>query len=258
MRIQSEKNTPTHNAKLLSQWKCVSEKNLPQNIVIAELEKNDIEFVRKLKNNFGYSSLNDNVRGEIISSTLMTIEEILTANCGFLDRIKMLIAIQNYKPCGLLVGNMPKKALNTNEIVYSSRHNSAKNETELDWLATWHFDGQERLKGVGKALIAEYFSSLKTDRFRDVFVKSELPENSYAQSFYESLGFEQMGTKRQMLETKTSNEYLISNHANSSDRVLPMIITRQKLQTCLETLSKKMFRQRFIKTSVDIEELMNI
>ena len=56
--------------------------------------------------------------------------------------------------------------------VYSSRHNPSKNETEIDWLVTWNPD-DENIKGIGKALVGEYFRTIKKDKFRDVFVRSE-------------------------------------------------------------------------------------
>lgn len=258
MKINPNQNELNHRAKLISQWKCLSENKLPRNISIAEFESCDVEFIQKLRTSFDQKPMKDEVRQEIVSSALMTIEGLLSTDCGFLDKVKMLVAIQNYRPCGLLIANMPKRMSSTEGVNYSSRHNNAKNETEIDWLATWVPDGAEKLKGIGKALVGEYFLSLKQSRFRDVFVKSELPENSYAQSFYESLGFEVLGTKRQTLETKTSKEYLVSNHANSADRVVPMIITRGRWQACIDDLTKKMFRQRFIKTSVNANDLMNI
>ena len=103
--------------------------------------------------------------------------------------MKVLVAVHDDKPCGLLIANMLK--LNENgKFVYSSRHNAAKNETEIDWLVTWGVNNKENIRGAGKALIAEYFRTAKQDKFKDVFLKSELPENSYAQAFDEKSWFE--------------------------------------------------------------------
>ena len=106
---------------------------------------------------------------------------------------------------------MPKTSPNYDGIVYSSRHNLAKNETELDWLVTWSPKGNERLKGIGKALIGEYFRTVKKDKFRDVFVRAEVPEKSFAKSFYEKLGFEQIGNKRVRLLNKNSAKSIITD-----------------------------------------------
>ena len=114
----------------------------------------------------------------------------------------MFVATQDGSPCGLLVGNIPKHVYDGERICYSSRHNPAKNETELDWLVTWQPKGKCKIKGIGKALVGEFYRTIKKDKFRDVFVRSEVPENSYASEFYESIGFEQLGKKRLKLFNK--------------------------------------------------------
>lgn len=260
MQVQSNSaNSVSFKLRPIAQWRCTSvAKKQPKSITIAELEERDLAFIQKLKNLSEIAFAKDRVRNEIVWGTLTTMEGILATNCEFMDKIKMYVAIQNYKPCGLLIGNMPKRILSTEGISYSSRHNNAKSETEIDWLATWTPKGEEKVKGVGKALVAEFFGSLKKDKFRDVFVKSEIPENSYAQSFYESLGFEVLGAKRPPLTCNTTNTYVLKSYDEPSARIVPMIISRGKLRKCFSELSEKMFRQRFVKTSVDAEALMNI
>jgi len=259
MQVQSQENSVSFGIRPIAQWRCFSAaKKSPKSITVAEVEPRDLEFVQKLKNISENTSFGDKARDEIICGTLTTMEGILVNQCTFLDKVKMYVAIQNYKPCGLLIGNMPKRILSTEGISYSSRHNNAKNETEIDWLATWTPKGEEKLKGVGKALVVEFFGSLKKDKFRDVFVKSEIPEKSYAQIFYESLGFEVLGSKRPQLTCNTTNEYIVQSYDEPTARIVPMIISRGKLRAIYTELSKKMLRQPFIKTSVDVEELMNI
>lgn len=263
-RITSPNNT-SFQAIPLSQWKCFSvATKSPKSITIAELEKQDCEFMQKIKNHWiTHPESKDVVKNSIVESALLTIEAILSGDCEYMDKVKTYVAIQNYKPCGILIGNMPKRIRHTTgndgvSISYSSRHNQAKNETEIDWLATWTPKGEENLKGVGKALVAEFFGSLKKDRLRDVFVNSEIPENSYATNFYESLGFEWLSKKRPQIVHNTSREYLVSNFVDPKDRVVPMIITKSKIQACFADLSKRMFRQEFLKTSVNAEDLINI
>lgn len=260
MQVQSNTvNDVSFGLRPIAQWRCVSAtKKQPKSITIAEIEPKDLEFIKKMKYIAEVSTYGDKIRDEIIWGTLTTIEGILADKSAFLNKVKMFVAIQNYKPCGLLIGNMPKRILSTEGISYSSRHNNAKSETEIDWLATWTPKGEEKLKGTGKALVAEFFGSLKKDKFRDVFVKSELPENSYAQSFYESLGFEALGSKRPQLTCNTTNTYVVQSYDEPTDRIIPMIISRGKLRKCFSELSEKMCRQRFVKTSVDAESLMNI
>ena len=259
MQVQSQKDNVSFKIRPIAQWRCLSHsKNTPKSITVAEIEPRDLEFVQKMKNTTEITTYGDRVRDEIVWGTLTTMEGILVNKCAFLDKVKMYVAIQNYKPCGLLIGNMPKRILSTEGISYSSRHNNAKSETEIDWLATWTPNGEEKLKGVGKALVAEFFGSLKKDKFRDVFVKSEIPENSYAQNFYESLGFEVLGSKRPQLTCNTTNEYIVQSYDVPTARIVPMIISRGKLRACYEELSKKMLRQPFVKNSVNAEELMNV
>ena len=134
----------------------------------------------------------------------------------------------------------------------------AKNETELDWLVTWQGKGKPKIKGVGKALVAEFFSTIKKDKFRDVFVRSEVPENSYAMDFYESLGFEQIGKKRLKLFNKNSAQYSINDYTETDDDTIPMIATRKTIEYMAKELSKTMTRQEFKKASLNAEELIKI
>ncbi len=168
----------------------------------------------------------------------------------------MFAAVHDGDICGLLVANVPKKLPVTENTVHSSRHNPAKNETELDWLVTWAPRYSEKIKGIGKALVCEYFKTVKKDKFRDVFVRSELPEHSYAVNFYESVGFEKISERRAKLANKNSNQYQIQNFADSEDKIIPMIITRGRQQETIERLEKELCRQEFIKNSVDLEDYL--
>lgn len=260
MKIQSQKTQST-SFKLLptAKWQCYSPTKCQyKNIMIAEIEKRDLNFIQKLKLLNEIAPDSDKVKNAIIWGTLTTIEGILTSDCEFLDKIKMYIAILNNKPSGLLIGNMPKRILSTEGISYSSRHNNAKKETEIDWLATWTPKDETKVKGIGKALVAEFFGSLKRDGFRDVFVKSEIPENSYAQAFYESLGFEAISEKRPQLTAKTTNQYIVTSYDEPTDRIVPMIIPRSNLRKCYIELAKTMNRQKIVKKSIDPESIINI
>ena len=188
-----------------------------------------------------------------------TIIEILGSNLPQIDKIKMFIATYNNKPCGIFVANIPKIYAKDEAYVYSSRHNSAKNETEIDWLVTWNTTGNEKLKGVGKALVGEYFHTVKKDKFRDVFVRSEIPEKSFATYFYENLGFERLSTKRLKLSNKNSAQCVVANYdSNSNDDTIPMIITRSQVLSKANELAKDMKRQEFKKNSIDAEILIDI
>ena len=222
-------------AKLLSQWRCSNAKNSAKNISVVAVEKNDFDFMQKF---LGYveNQKNDNKSAkEIMIYATKTIIEILGSNLPKMDKIKMFIATYDNKPCGIFVANIPKIYAQDEAYVYSSRHNSAKNETEIDWLVTWNPAGNEKLKGVGKALVGEYFHTVKKDKFRDVFVRSEVPEKSFATYFYESLGFEPITSKRLKISNKNSAQCVINDYSKgSNDDTIPMLITRSKLQAKAE------------------------
>jgi hypothetical protein len=194
-----------------------------------------------------------------MNSSSKTILEILQNDENYSKKIKIYIATYNETPCGIFIANMPKISPNYDDVVYSSRHNMAKNETELDWLVTWSPKANERLKGIGKALIGEYFRTVKKDKFRDVFVRSEVPENSFATYFYESLGFEKTSSKRLKLSNKNSAQCVVTDYgSDSNDDTIPMIITRSKIQAKADELAKEMNRQVFKKNSIDAENLINL
>ena len=193
----------------------------------------------------------------MVDITIKTVLDILQKhNDKKFEKVKTYIALDEGTPCGLLIGNIPKKIQTLESIKYSSRHNPAKNETELDCLVTWQPRSKSKIKGIGKALVGEYFRTIKKDKFRDVFVRSEVPENSYATYFYEHLGFERLSDKRLKLYNKNSAQYVISDYGEANDDTIPMLITRKNLQEISENLSKKMMRQEFKRNSIEAEELI--
>ena len=190
MRVSSADNNISFGASLLAQYKCCLEKSKKiQRVSIAALDFDDVAFVNKWVQKKDKFLGADLVKNDIFIEAIKTLKEIFSTPQELWQKTKALIAVHDDRPCGLLIANMLK--LNENgKFVYSSRHNAAKNETEIDWLVTWAENNKESIRGVGKALIAEYFRTVKQDKFKYIFIKSELPENSFAQMFYEKLGFE--------------------------------------------------------------------
>ena len=260
MKVSSQSNYNTSfNAKLLSQWRCTNAKNKAKNISIISVEKNDLDFMQKFLGYIEKQKNESTSAKEIMIYATKTIIEILDSNLPQINKIKMFIATYNNKPCGIFVANVPKMYAKDEAYVYSSRHNSGRNETEMDWLVTWNPTGNEKLKGVGKALVGEYFHTVKKDSFRDVFVRSEVPEKSFATYFYEGLGFERLSTRRLKLSNKNSTPSVIKDFGSESDDdTIPMIITRSKIQTKASELAKEMNRQEFKKNSIDAENLIDI
>lgn len=257
MKISSKENV-NFRAKLLSQWNCCNAKNKTKNISIVAIEKCDLTFAEKFVKYTENLKNNNKTTKEIMVSSSKTILEIIKNKILNTDKIKMFIATYDSIPCGIFVANIPKISPIHDNIVYSSRHNSAKNETEMDWLVTWSPKGNEKIKGIGKALVGEYFRSVKQDKLRDVFVRAEVPEKSFAKSFYENLGFEQIRSKRLRLFNKNSAQPIINDHTEEDDETIAMLITRSKIKTKAEELAKNMNRKEFKKVSVDAEFLINI
>ena len=260
MKVSSQSNyNPSFNAKILSQWSCHTKKNKPRNISIVELEKSDLGFARELVQYVEKRRTYDFLEHEILSNTSKTVFEVLNSDLPSLDKTKMYIAMHDNIACGILVANIPKKDPQNDTLVYSSRHNLGRDETEIDWLVTWSPRGKDKFNGIGKALVGEYFRTVKEDSFRDVFVRSEVPEKSYAQSFYERLGFESLGKKRLKLSNKNSAKTIVKDFGSeSNDETIPMIITRTKLEEKAAELAKDMKRIEFKDNIIDAEEVINI
>lgn len=260
MKIQPVENRPVCRAKLLSQWKCTSEDKLhSRNITIISLKKEDAVFADFLLNRIPQITYISDACRHVLNDAAVTLKDLLNTSEEDADKkTKLYVAVYDAKPCGLLIGNMRKRSGENGKIVYSSRHNSAKNETELDWLVTWKPQENIGIKGVGKALVGEYLRTLKADKFRDVYVRSELPENSVAQEFYESLGFETLGDKRKMWESRTTNLPLVRACDNVTELMIRMLITRKKIGQTLENLSQKMSRRGFVHRKEPIEFLVDM
>ena len=254
----SKQDSINFQARLLSQWRCSNIANKAKNVSIIELEKRDLAFAKKFIKHVETIQTDNKTAKEIIDSSSKTILEILQDDENYSKKIKIYIATYDENPCGIFIANMPKNSPYNDGLVYSSRHNPAKNETELDWLVTWSPKGNERLKGIGKALIGEYFRTVKKDKFRDIFVRAEVPEKSYAKGFYERLGFEQIGKKRVKLLNKNSAQSIINDYTKVNDETIPMLVTRRKIKEVAEELATKMNRKEFKEESVDAGFLISI
>ena len=257
MKISAKKQyNPCFDAQLISQWKCQSAKGKTRQVSIVSLEKQDLSFIQNLSKNLSIYSHLEQARTTIIKSSINMIKDILENMSELFEKTKMLVAIQDGNLCGFLLANIPKEDPNTDRIVYSSRHNPAKNETEVDWLVTWNPQKNEKIRGIGKALMGEYFRTVKADKFRDVYVRAEVPECSYAIDFYESLGFEKISKKRSKLVNKNTALYVIADDSDKNDSIVPMVVTRSRLIKKSTDLAEEMCRQEFVKKSVNLENLL--
>ena len=144
MRIIPNQQGVNFRAQLLSQWRCENPSGKYKSVSIVALEKRDLSFVSKFIEYLPKLSPMEAIRREILSSALQTLESLLDSQYSFCDKVKMFLGIHDEKPCGLLIANIPKSCNDNENIFYSSRHNSARNESELDWLVTWAPDGGEK------------------------------------------------------------------------------------------------------------------
>ncbi|MBQ7764209.1 hypothetical protein IJ384_02445 [bacterium] len=259
MKVSSQENI-SFRARLLSQWKCSSADKLhSKNISIISLGRDDVAFAEYMLKLIPKLSYIGSACKHVLEDSSITLNSLLNSQNVKLDKkTKIYIAVYDAKPCGLLIGNMPKQSGENGKIVYSSRHNNARNEAELDWLVTWPPQENVGIRGVGKALVGEYLRTIKSDKFRDVYVRSELPEISVAQDFYESLGFEILSDKRKMWESRTTNLPLTRSCDNVTEMMVPMLITRKKIIETLENLVHKMSRRGFIQKEEPIETLVDM
>ena len=247
--------TISFGAKPIAKWKCSDfATNKSQDITIFELEKKDFGSILELKWNWIMSSRTaDEPRYSVVENAFEMIEHMFSMIKPFPQETKMFLATHNKKPCGVLVGNIPKRDHYTRQLNYSSRYYAAKDEGELDYLATWVPPNEQKLKGVGKALVAEFFNSLKKEKINDIFLKSTRPQRSYAQAFYKTLGFENLS-----LKNNTNSKYIIHYDDTNYGKVLPMIITKYNREISCNELANKMERQELSKISLDAEKCFNI
>ena len=259
MRVSSKENYTSFNAIPLSKWKCLARDGMKKDVTLLLLENKDLKVISQNSNLF-LELVNhvDETRKEIISSSINTIKALFENRCNveIFEKIKILLAVEKKNLCGILIANIPKINLNNDNYVYSSRHNAAKKESEIDWLVTWTPQKEEKTSGVGKSLVVEYFRTLKEDDLRDVFVRSEIPEYSYATKFYESLGFEKLTNKNVKLSNRNTNKYVVNNFAETEDLGVPMIITRRKINEESQKIIDKMCRKSLPKESIDLNELI--
>ena len=141
------------------------------------------------------------------------------------------MAFYNNEPCSILIGNV-LKVDKSGRYHYSSRKNHAKQETELDWLATWN----KKIPGEGQATVYEYFLTLLKDGFQHCFVRSEIPEKSSAVAFYTKMGFNKLSEIPRKILRKNDNKYVIGSYDDKCDTIIPMKAT---VMDMIKTIKEK-------------------
>ena len=228
-------------------------------VTIYQLEKKDLSFITSFLDNinqyFKNKKIYDFAHKQVMEEAFGAVKALLTSEHQE-KKAKSLLAVAEMEPCGILVGNVAKKQKIGNKLVYSSRKNHASKETELDWLTTWNAKLGKKMKNTATALAAEYYDTVIKDGFRDIYVRSEVPEKSYAVDFYKSIGFIELSKDRKKLAKYQTNRYLIGNYDNPKDEVIPMIATRGNIIKVKEELFDKLKRLQIESNSIDINSVL--
>lgn len=227
-------SNPNFKAIPIAEYDYLEDKN--KEVTVYKLEQKDTDYLKYISDNindfYKYHDIND-------FSTKQVVKEAVDAGIEILNKEQfhpqskstVLLAMSDKEPSAILIGNVLKKDKNEH-LHYSSRKNHAKNETELDWLATWN----KSILGEGKVIVNEYFHTLAKDGFKQVYVRSEIPEKSFAESFYTKMGFSRLSDSYQEICKENDNRYIIGDFDAPEDYIVPMKATASDIE---ETMKKR-------------------
>lgn len=243
MNINSQStkyNTPNFKAIPQGKYKLFKDSG---EVTIYQLEQKDIPLLENFISNRDEFVKKHKIDDEARECIVM---EAFREGIDFLKRgdeekkVKVLMAVSNNEPCGIIIGNA-SKIDKSGKIHYSSRKNHGKNETELDVFATWN----NNLKGVGKALIDEYFIKAKKDGFKQIYVRAEVPQNApNTIKFYSGCGFTEMNGEKQQLDLKKGDyQYVAGEYFDADDLIMPMKATSSRIDKTIEEISTLMKRK---------------
>lgn len=222
-------------------------------IDIYRVEKSDLGFISGFSDGisdyFKKNGISNESTKDIMRDSFSTAKDILSSSDELLDDARVLVGVRDGNLSGILIGNIAKRD-SKGRLHYSSRKNHSKNERELDWFVTWNSHG------VGKSLIGEFFRSMREFPFKKLFVRSEVPENSFAQSVYEHFGFKQIGKRRDWIQKNTNINIIDDISLLDNSEVVPMAISRSKVNSVSEVFSKQGNRQDLAGGSVPLSEII--
>ena len=227
-------------------------------ITIYKLEKRDLPFITKFVKNIDKYFKNKNINGystkQVMNESFKIAKDILSNDTKSFEKSEILLGVSDSKPCAILIGNVLKKGAN-NTLLYSSRKNALKKETELDWLTTWNPFSNKHPYKAGKIITTEYFNTLNKHKFENVYVRSEIPELSFAQEFYKKMGFNNCSTNRELI-SDAPNKYILKGYDNSNDKIIPMLAKNSTINKIRENFSKILNREKLDNISVNIEDVI--
>ena len=231
-------NKPNFKAIPMAEYKYLNDKD--KNVVVYQLEERDSDYLKYISDNINGFYRRHDIQDD---STKQVVKEAVDAGIEILnneeeEKAKVLLALSDEEPSAILIGNV-LKADKKGGLHYSSRKNHAKDETELDWLATWN----KNILGEGKVIVNEYFHTLAKDGFKQVYVRSEIPEKSFAMGFYKKMGFEPLTDEQREILRKNDNQYLIGEFDEPEDYIIPMKATSSDIEKTLNKRDKELKRK---------------
>ena len=222
-----------------------------KDIIVYQLEKKDIDYLKYLSQNIDrfyeiHEIDNDSTR-QVVKEAFDAGAAILSETKVKEDKAKVLMAFSNEEPSAVLIGNTLKTDKN-GKFHYSSRKNHSCDETELDWLATWN----KKILGEGKVIVCEYFETLLKDGFKQCYVRSEIPEKSFATEFYKKMGFKPLSERQRRIQRKNDNTYAIGNFDSPKDLIIPMKATTRDIMRTIKKRSRELMRKKLEPFSADL------
>ena len=225
-----------------------------KDVIVYQLEKKDINYLKYISQNIDKFYRKYEIEDE---STKQVVKEAFDAGRAILsetkykeDKAKVLLAFSDDDPSAILIGNTLKIDKN-GKFHYSSRKNHSCDETELDWLATWN----KKILGEGKVIVCEFFETLLNDGFKQCYVRSEIPEKSFAMEFYKKMGFEPLSNKQRRIQRKNDNTYAIGNFDAPKDLIIPMKATTRDIMRTIKKRSQELMRKAIESFSADLPRI---
>lgn len=244
---------PSHNTNFkaipLARYGYLNDK--AKDVIVYQLQKKDADYLKYLSQNidkfYKKHEIEDESTKQIVKEAFDAGIEILSETKYKEKKAKVLLAFSDEEPSAILIGNTLKVDKNGN-FHYSSRKNHSTEETELDWLATWN----KKILGEGKVIVCEFFHSLLNDGFKQCYVRSEIPEKSFAKDFYNAMGFRVLSNRQRKIQRTNDNNYIIGNFDAPKDMIIPMKATTRNIRRSINKRSKELMRKELEPFSADL------
>lgn len=226
-----------------------------EELISPDLAQNQTRIKKRDYTNFCYELIKNSVNDML---SLFKIKDKL--KCA--DSSIKYLAVVDKKPCGILVGNIPKITPDLKKIVFSNRGKGK--ETELDWLVTWKQKGEEKASGIGRTLLAEFFNEVsKLKNTNSIYVRSSLERVSNAKKLYTRNGFRPTSQsfidyENESRPTDITRFIKKERHKNIDFPVIPLQMKTKNALASFEQTAKTLNRQALPQESLDLLETLTI